>query len=382
MQTMGQNYNQSTKMTIKGVLWHDTAGGNPTIKRYMQPSDDAKDKDYWLKLLGVNQYKNDWNHQKFAKGSEVGVNGFLGKLADGTVAFVQGLPWDLKPWGCGHGVKGSCNDGWIQFEICDDNYKNNKGTKAYFDACYKEACEITAYLCKKFNLNPKGTVSFNGVNVPVITCHKEAADLKVAYPHGDVIEWFKKYGKTMDMVRDDVAKLLASENIKPTPAPTPAPTPTPTTTFYKGDWVKIESGSTYYNSQLKVPNWVCNDTWYIASLNGDKALITVNKKKTNNINSFVSTKNLIKEGEGVTVAPTPTPTPTPTAPLTLQKGSLVKISSGATYYGMTKKVPDWAIKENWYVGNVNGNKVLLQQNEKKTNNINSHIHSKFLTVVK
>ncbi len=368
MQTMSRCYKESGNMTIKGILWHDTGAGNPTVKRYMQPSDNAPDKDYWLKLLGVNQYKNDWNHWQMPKGQGVGVNGFLGKLADGTVAFVQGLPWDKSPWGCG----GKCNDGWIQFEICDDGYSS----KDYFTKCYNEACEITAYLCKKFNINPKGTVSFEGKNVPTILCHADSYKLGLGSNHGDVLTWFKKFGKTMDMVRDDVAKLLASENIKPTPAPAP----TPTTTFFKGDWVKIKSGSTYYNSQLKVPNWVCNDTWYIASLNGDKALITVNKKKTNNINSFVSTKNLIKEGEGVTVAPTPTPTPT--APLTLQKGSLVKISSGATYYGMTKKVPDWAIKENWYVGNVNGNKVLLQQNEKKTNNINSHIHSKFLTVIR
>lgn len=113
MQTMSRCYKESGNMTIKGVLWHDTGCGNPTVKRYMQPSDDAPDKDYWLKLLGVNTNKNDWNHYQMPKGQGVGVNGFLGKLADGTVSFVQGLPWDKSPWGCG----GSCNDGWIQFEI-------------------------------------------------------------------------------------------------------------------------------------------------------------------------------------------------------------------------------------------------------------------------
>ena len=48
------------------------------------------------------------------------MNAWIGKLADGSVAAVQTMPWDFRPWGCGSGSKGSCNSGWIQFEICED----------------------------------------------------------------------------------------------------------------------------------------------------------------------------------------------------------------------------------------------------------------------
>ena len=97
-----------------------------------------------MALLGKNKYGNDWNHIY----RECGLNAWIGKLADGTVATVQSMPWHYRPWGCGKGKYGSCNDGWIQFEICEDGLDN----KAYCDAVYKEACEITAYLCDMYNI--------------------------------------------------------------------------------------------------------------------------------------------------------------------------------------------------------------------------------------
>ena len=102
------------------------------------------------------------------------------------------MPWDYRPWGCGSGRRGSCNNGWIQFEICEDALTD----KAYFEAVYKEACELTAYLCKMFSLNPQDNVSFNGVSVPVILCHQDSYKLGLGSNHGDVYNWFNKYGKT------------------------------------------------------------------------------------------------------------------------------------------------------------------------------------------
>jgi hypothetical protein len=54
-------------MVPKGVLWHSTGANNPTLKRYVQPSDirpkeDTYSKEEWLEKLGKNQYNNDWNH--------------------------------------------------------------------------------------------------------------------------------------------------------------------------------------------------------------------------------------------------------------------------------------------------------------------------------
>ncbi len=221
MQTQSTCFKGTRTMTPKGVLWHSTGANNANLKRYVQPSDvahkeDTYSKDGWLKLLGKNSYKNDWNHIE----RQAGLNCWIGKLADGTVTTVQTMPWDYRPWGCGSGSKGSCNDGWIQFEICEDGLTD----KTYFDKVYKEACEITAYLCKMFNIDPNGSVTHNGVKVPTILCHADSYKLGLGSNHGDINHWFKKHGKTMDNVREDVAVLL-----KTVSGPVSESTSTPTT---------------------------------------------------------------------------------------------------------------------------------------------------------
>ena len=203
MQTQSTCYKGTSTMTVKGVLWHSTGANNPTLKRYVQPSDNDPNKDALIKLIGKNQYGNDWNHID----RQAGLNCWIGKLADGTVATVQTMPWNYKPWGCGSGSKGSCNNGWIQFEICEDGLTD----KSYFDKVYKEACEITAYLCKMYNIDPNGTVTVNGVKVPTILCHADSYDLKMGSNHGDIDHWFPKHGKSMKTARADVAALLAAD---------------------------------------------------------------------------------------------------------------------------------------------------------------------------
>ena len=198
-----------TDMKPVGVLWHDTAGGNPNLCRYVQPSKRDKNYEYLMNLIGKNTGGNDWNTLGLINPDhKAGLNAWVGKLADGSVATVQSLPWTWRPNGCGSGDKGSCNDGWLQFEICDDGYET--GTKTYFDKAYNEAVKLTAYLCKKFGINPKGTVVHNGVTVPTILCHKDSNDLELGSAHGDIYIWFKKYGKTMDNVRNDVQNLINS----------------------------------------------------------------------------------------------------------------------------------------------------------------------------
>lgn len=192
-------------MTVKGVLWHSTGANNKTLKRYVQPSDvkppeDTYTKEKWLQILGKNAYGNDWNHIS----RDAGLNFWIGTLADGTVAAVQTMPWDYRPWGCGSGKNGSCNDGWIQFEICEDGLTD----KTYFDKVYKEACEMTAYLCDMFGIDPNGTVTHNGVKVPTILCHGDSHKLGVGSNHGDVNHWFPKHGKSMATARADVAAIL------------------------------------------------------------------------------------------------------------------------------------------------------------------------------
>ena len=203
MMTQSTCYKGTSKMTPKGVLWHSTGANNPTLKRYVQPDDNASNKAQLIELIGKNQYGNDWNHID----RQAGLNCWIGKLADGTVTTVQTMPWDFKPWGCGSGSKGSCNNGWIQFEICEDGLTDRN----YFDKVYKEACEITAYLCKMYNIDPNGTVTVNGVKVPTILCHYDSYKLGLGSNHGDVDHWFPKHGKSMATARADVAALLAAD---------------------------------------------------------------------------------------------------------------------------------------------------------------------------
>ena len=69
-------YKAGRKITVKGIMVHSTGANNPWLKRYVGP-DDGK--------LGKNQYNNHWNTYH-PGGREVCVHGFIGKLADGSIA--------------------------------------------------------------------------------------------------------------------------------------------------------------------------------------------------------------------------------------------------------------------------------------------------------
>lgn len=206
MQTQSTCYRGTRTMTVKGILWHSTGANNPWLKRYVQPSDNDPNKAEILALLGVNKNRNDWNHIE----RQAGLNCWVGKLADGSVTTVQTMPWDYRPWGCGSDVYGSCNNGWIQFEICEDNLNDPD----YFAKVYKEACEITAYLCSLYNIDPHGTVNYYGITVPTILCHADSHQLGLGSGHGDVNHWLPKFGKSMATVRNDVAALLSGAIIE------------------------------------------------------------------------------------------------------------------------------------------------------------------------
>lgn len=258
-QTTSRNYlNRKEMDKVLGILWHDTAAGNPMISRYVQPSDDDPNRDQWLTILGKNRYGNDWNHTD----RSAGMNCWIGKLADGTVATVQTMPWNVKPWGCGaEGLKYSCNEAWIQFEICDDFYESEE----YFNQVYEEAIQITAYLCKKYDIDPLGSVEFHGKVVPTILDHRTSYKLGVGGNHGDVRKWFSKYGKYaegndgMQIVRQDVANLLAT-----------ASSPTILNVVKAGDCVKVNGGAVSRDGQ-PVKEYILNKKWNVISSVGDYA---------------------------------------------------------------------------------------------------------------
>lgn len=199
-------YKAGKKITVKGIMVHSTGANNPKLSRYVGP-DDGK--------LGANPYNNHWNQDK-PGGRQVCVHGFIGKLADGSVATYQTLPWDMRGWHGGSGSKGSVNDTHIGFEICEDGLTD----AAYFNAVYKEAAELCAYLCKQFNLDPTAD--------GVIIGHYEGYARGLASNHGDPKNWFPKHGKSMDTFRAYVKQLMSGTSPAPAPTPTPAPTPAPT----------------------------------------------------------------------------------------------------------------------------------------------------------
>lgn len=176
--TENECYKKGKTIKVSGVMVHSTGANNPNLRRYVQP-DDGK--------LGKNTAGNDWNQLR-PGGSQVCVHAFIGKLADGSIATYQTLPWNMRGWHCGK----SGNDTHIGFEICEDGLSD----KNYFNKVYQEAVELTAYLCKMYNLNP--------MKKGVVLCHSEGYTQGIASNHSDVMHWFPKHGKTMDDFRRDV----------------------------------------------------------------------------------------------------------------------------------------------------------------------------------
>ena len=106
-----------------------------------------------------------------------------------------------------------------------------------------------AYLCKIYNINPHDSVSFKGINVPTILCHKDSYDLGLGSGHGDVLHWFPKYGKNMDTMRNDIAALLEEKPAESLPV-TPTPTTPTTNEIYRirKSWSDISSQIGAYTS--------------------------------------------------------------------------------------------------------------------------------------
>ena len=234
-------YKAGKPLAVKGIIVHSTGANNPTLRRYVGPDDG---------LLGVNQYNNHWNTGK-PDGRQVCVHAFIGKLADGSVATYQTLPWDMRGWHGGSGTKGSVNDTHIGFEMCEDGLTD----AAYFGKVYQEALELCAYLCKQFNLNPTAD--------GVIIGHFEGYKRGIASNHGDPNNWLPKHGKSMDGFRAAVAAEMAKTGGT---APPTTSTPTPSTGDDATMWALLKGkglndyaiagimGNLYAESGLKATN--------------------------------------------------------------------------------------------------------------------------------
>ena len=213
-------YKAGRTIKPKGVMVHSTGANNPLLRRYVQPVAATPGREELLAQLGVNANKNSWNQTRvyiYTDGTrtvgyrnysktwkqtlyEPCVHGFVGKLADGTVAAVQTLPWNHRAWHCGEGKKGSGNDTHISFEICEDGLTD----PAYFAQVYQAAVELTAMLCGEYGLDPLAD--------GVVICHSEGYRRGIASGHADVEHWFPRHGKSMNDFRADVAAEMKKED--------------------------------------------------------------------------------------------------------------------------------------------------------------------------
>lgn len=169
-------------MTPTGIMVHSTGANNPNLRRYLAPNDG---------LLGVNTGGNHWN-QALPDGQQKCVHAFIGKLADGTVATYQTLPWNMRGWHAG----GTANNTHIGFEICEDALTDS----VYFEQAYQEAVNLCAYLCQLYNFNPLAD--------GVIIGHFEGYQRGIASNHADPGHWFPIFGKSMSTFRTDVYNKL------------------------------------------------------------------------------------------------------------------------------------------------------------------------------
>lgn len=180
--TQNECYKTGRSIGVKGIMIHSTGANNPALKRYVNP-DDGK--------LGHNPNGNHWNTFR-PDGRQVCCHAFIGRLADGSVASYQTLPWNHRGWHAG----GRANDTHIGIEICEDSTAD----PVYFREVYREAVQLCVYLCKQFGLTERDIID-----------HREGAAKGLASNHGDIAHWWPKHGKSMDTFRAEVKAGLAKE---------------------------------------------------------------------------------------------------------------------------------------------------------------------------
>jgi len=249
-------YKAGRKITVKGIMVHSTGANNPWLKRYVGPNDG---------LVGENAYNNHWNTYH-PGGREVCVHAFIGKLADGTIATYQTLPWDHRGW---HGG-GSSNNTHIGFEICEDGLTD----ATYFKKVYQEAIDLCVYLCKQYGLTEKN-----------IICHCEGYKQGIASNHGDVMHWWPKHGKNMDTFRAAVKAELEKDS-----KPVQPSEPTPVPELKVGCKVKMAAGAPVYGQTYKFQSWVYDRELFVRAINGDK--ITVSTLASGDVTGKVDKKYL------------------------------------------------------------------------------------------
>ena len=334
-------YKAGKKITVKGIMVHSTGANNPWLSRYVGP-DDGK--------LGPNKHNNTWNTYH-PGGREVCVHAFIGKLADGSIATYQTLPWDHRGWHAG----GSANNTHIGFEICEDGLTD----ASYFNKVYKEAVELCAYLCKEYGLTEKN-----------IICHCEGYKQGVASNHGDVMHWFPKHGKSMDTFRADVKKLLNAD----TATPAPAPEKDTADVIYR-----VQTGA--YSKKINA----LNQEEKVKAAGFDTYLVYVDKMYKVQVGAYRVKENAVAQAAKLKaagfntyiVATKPAAVVVEKTEEALKELDKVKMVTGATVYGKDTKFQSWVYTSTLYVRDIDGDRIVVST--QKTGAVTGAVHRKYLT---
>lgn len=183
-------YRSGARQTSRGVQVHSTGANNPNLRRYVQPDDGR---------LGRNTNGNSHNRP----GVDVCASAYIGKLADGTVAVYETLPWDMRCWISGKGKNGNANRmGYIGFEICEDD----RTDLIYFNqAVMGAAVNLTAHLCQIMGVRPDDVLeSYAEGDTLSVMDHSELAARGLASNHADITHWLRVFGKRMNDFRREV----------------------------------------------------------------------------------------------------------------------------------------------------------------------------------
>ena len=347
--TQNRCYTIGQTITPKGVMVHSTGANNPKVARYVQPSDNDPNKAQLQKTIGTNKNANDWNHG----GLDVCTHAFIGKLADGSVGTVQTLPWNHRGWHAGTGTSGgSANNTHIAFEICEDDLTD----EGYFRKVYQEAVELTAMLCKTYNLNPLAD--------GVVICHSEGYQRGVASNHADVMHWFPKFDKSMDTFRADVAKALGSSS-----GSSGGSTSKPSTggTIVKGSVVRVKSGAKTYEGG-GLASYVYSRDHVVSEVSGDRCVITYGGVVVAAVKK--SDLTLVSGGSSSTSKPSSSTTKA------VQKGSKVKVKQGAKDYN-GNGLASFVYTRTHVVSEMSGNRCVITYNGV----VVAAVHKDNLTVV-
>lgn len=173
-------YTRGVRQTPRGIQVHSTGANNPWLRRYVGPDDGR---------LGKNQNGNTHNRP----GGDVCASAYIGKLADGTVAVYQALPWDMRCWLSGSGKNGNANRlGYVGFEICEDGLEDEE----YFGLAVRGvAVLLTAHLCQMIGVTPWQIIqeTASGIAYAVMD-HAGLHCTGLASNHADIGTWLRAFG--------------------------------------------------------------------------------------------------------------------------------------------------------------------------------------------